>query len=153
MTTDVLVGAPARPLRLWPGVVLAALILLVKVVLPVFAPQATPLGVLGGPVLGLAVGIWWLFFSRAPQIERWSVLLLAVVAMFATSRVLDVSIATGMMGYMFPVYAIPIVALALVTAVLATRTLSPTPRRVVVPVSYTHLRAHETPEHLVCRLL
>ena len=24
---------------------------------------------------------------------------------------------------------------------------------VVVPVSYTHLRAHETPEHLVCRLL
>src|SRR5678815_3719135 len=23
----------------------------------------------------------------------------------------------------------------------------------MVPVSYTHLRAHETPEHLVCRLL
>src|SRR5678816_3751620 len=23
----------------------------------------------------------------------------------------------------------------------------------VIPVSYTHLRAHETPEHLVCRLL
>ena len=23
----------------------------------------------------------------------------------------------------------------------------------VLPVSYTHLRAHETPEHLVCRLL
>src|SRR5678816_4964277 len=26
-------------------------------------------------------------------------------------------------------------------------------RRVRLPVSYTHLRAHETPEHLVCRLL
>eukprot|EP00658_Telonema_sp_P-2_P011069 TRINITY_DN1420_c0_g1_i4.p1 TRINITY_DN1420_c0_g1~~TRINITY_DN1420_c0_g1_i4.p1 ORF type:complete len:149 (+),score=22.38 TRINITY_DN1420_c0_g1_i4:280-726(+) len=25
--------------------------------------------------------------------------------------------------------------------------------RMAVPVSYTHLRAHETPEHLVCRLL
>src|SRR5674536_391888 len=25
--------------------------------------------------------------------------------------------------------------------------------RVLSPVSYTHLRAHETPEHLVCRLL
>ncbi|WP_458793142.1 response regulator, partial [Campylobacter coli] len=24
---------------------------------------------------------------------------------------------------------------------------------VIVSVSYTHLRAHETPEHLVCRLL
>src|SRR5678815_5913067 len=23
----------------------------------------------------------------------------------------------------------------------------------IMPVSYTHLRAHETPEHLVCRLL
>src|SRR5678816_1278674 len=28
-----------------------------------------------------------------------------------------------------------------------------TPARVIMPVSYTHLRAHETPEHLVCRLL
>src|SRR5678816_3161224 len=27
------------------------------------------------------------------------------------------------------------------------------PCTVVVPVSYTHLRAHETPEHIVCRLL
>src|SRR5678816_2607915 len=26
-------------------------------------------------------------------------------------------------------------------------------RNPAVPVSYTHLRAHETPEHLVCRLL
>ena len=26
-------------------------------------------------------------------------------------------------------------------------------QRGVQPVSYTHLRAHETPEHLVCRLL
>src|SRR5674536_90020 len=25
--------------------------------------------------------------------------------------------------------------------------------RCPIPVSYTHLRAHETPEHLVCRLL
>src|SRR5678815_5710237 len=25
--------------------------------------------------------------------------------------------------------------------------------RSITPVSYTHLRAHETPEHLVCRLL
>ena len=26
-------------------------------------------------------------------------------------------------------------------------------RAQMTPVSYTHLRAHETPEHLVCRLL
>eukprot|EP00658_Telonema_sp_P-2_P008287 TRINITY_DN13110_c0_g2_i1.p2 TRINITY_DN13110_c0_g2~~TRINITY_DN13110_c0_g2_i1.p2 ORF type:complete len:107 (-),score=19.58 TRINITY_DN13110_c0_g2_i1:30-350(-) len=28
-----------------------------------------------------------------------------------------------------------------------------TPAPHIQPVSYTHLRAHETPEHLVCRLL
>src|SRR5678815_1827350 len=28
-----------------------------------------------------------------------------------------------------------------------------TPAPLITPVSYTHLRAHETPEHLVCRLL
>eukprot|EP00658_Telonema_sp_P-2_P058631 TRINITY_DN4713_c0_g1_i9.p1 TRINITY_DN4713_c0_g1~~TRINITY_DN4713_c0_g1_i9.p1 ORF type:complete len:465 (-),score=118.51 TRINITY_DN4713_c0_g1_i9:95-1489(-) len=28
-----------------------------------------------------------------------------------------------------------------------------TPYSALIPVSYTHLRAHETPEHLVCRLL
>src|SRR5678816_1588613 len=28
-----------------------------------------------------------------------------------------------------------------------------TTSRTTFPVSYTHLRAHETPEHLVCRLL
>eukprot|EP00658_Telonema_sp_P-2_P044005 TRINITY_DN31881_c0_g1_i1.p1 TRINITY_DN31881_c0_g1~~TRINITY_DN31881_c0_g1_i1.p1 ORF type:complete len:129 (-),score=15.47 TRINITY_DN31881_c0_g1_i1:18-404(-) len=27
------------------------------------------------------------------------------------------------------------------------------PYSALIPVSYTHLRAHETPEHLVCRLL
>src|SRR5678816_2048392 len=32
------------------------------------------------------------------------------------------------------------------------RVVRPAPH-VVSPVSYTHLRAHETPEHLVCRLL
>src|SRR5678816_4772519 len=29
---------------------------------------------------------------------------------------------------------------------------TPEPEGPVKPVSYTHLRAHETPEHLVCRL-
>src|SRR5674536_390492 len=30
---------------------------------------------------------------------------------------------------------------------------APPPNHDLVAVSYTHLRAHETPEHLVCRLL
>ena len=130
--TDTLVGAPPRPLRLWPGVVLAAAILFFKLLLPVAAPQATPLGVLAGPLLGLAIAIWWLFFSRVPWIDRGAVLLVAIVALFVTSRFLDSSIATGMMGYMFPIYAIPLVGVALVAAAAATRRLSGTGRRVAL---------------------
>ena len=130
--TDTLVGAPPRPLRLRPGVVLAAAILFLKLLLPMAAPQATPIAVLAGPGLGLAIAIWWLFFSRAPWLDRGAVLLVAVLAMFVTSRFLDVSIATGMMGYMFPVYAIPLVGVALVAAAVATARLPETQRRVAL---------------------
>jgi hypothetical protein len=73
---DISPAPPARPLRLWPGVALAVLLLLVKLVVPLIAPQATPLGVLAGPVLTLAIAIWWLFFSRAPWSERLGAVLL-----------------------------------------------------------------------------
>src|SRR5678815_2508166 len=36
---------------------------------------------------------------------------------------------------------------------VANRTPAERVQVIVAPVSYTHLRAHETPEHLVCRLL
>eukprot|EP00658_Telonema_sp_P-2_P031516 TRINITY_DN23560_c0_g1_i1.p1 TRINITY_DN23560_c0_g1~~TRINITY_DN23560_c0_g1_i1.p1 ORF type:complete len:104 (-),score=14.70 TRINITY_DN23560_c0_g1_i1:21-332(-) len=36
---------------------------------------------------------------------------------------------------------------------IRTLDLSPLCTIAEIPVSYTHLRAHETPEHLVCRLL
>lgn len=123
---------PARPLRLWPGVTLAVLLLVLKVVVPLVAPQATPLGVLAGPLLGLLIGIWWAFFSRAPRVERWGSLLLIAAALFVTSRFLHVSIATGMMGYMFPMFAIPTAALGLVGAAVLTRHLPAGPRRIVI---------------------
>jgi outer membrane protein assembly factor BamB len=126
--------APARPLRLWPGVVLAVLLVLAKLVVPAVAPQATPLGVLAGPVVGLAVAIWWLFFSRAPWSERLGALLLIAVGMIVASRFLHVSIRTGMMGFMFPVYAAPVMALALVAWAVAARKLSDRPRRIALIV-------------------
>ena len=41
-------------------------------------------------------------------------LLLIAAALIVASRFVHVSITTGMMGYMFPVYAVPVMALALV---------------------------------------
>jgi outer membrane protein assembly factor BamB len=125
---------PARPLRLWPGVALGVLLLLVKLVVPAIAPYATPFTVLAGPVFALLIAIWWLFFSRAPWSERAGAILLIAVAMFATFRFLHVSIKTGMMGYMFVVFGTPLMALALVAWAVAARNLSDRPRRLALIV-------------------
>jgi outer membrane protein assembly factor BamB len=108
--------APAsrRPLRLWPGVVAVVLQWLVRFVVPIVVPGAVAFSVIGGLVGGLLVLVWWLFLSRAVWIERIGVVVLMAVAMFATSRIVDNSIATGAMGMLFPILAIPGLSLALV---------------------------------------
>ena len=121
-----------KPLRLWPGVVAVAVQWLLRFVLPIFVPEAGPIGVIGGLLCGLLVVVWWLFFSRAPWSERLGALALMIVAMVATSRLIDVSIATGMMGLAFPVYAIPVLCLAFVVWAVATRRLSVGLRRVTM---------------------
>src|SRR2546422_5452083 len=121
---------PARkPLRLWPGVVIAILLCLIRFVVPVFVPDATLVGVLAVPVGTLAIVLWWVFFSRAPWSERLGAIGLMVAALFATSRIIDKSIATGGQGILSPILAIPVVSLALVVWAVATRRLSDGPRR------------------------
>ena len=77
----------------------------------------------------LAVIGWWLFFSRAPWPERLGAVALMVVALAATPRILDKSIATGMMGAMFAIYALPVLCVAFVAWAVATRRLSDGLRR------------------------
>ena len=121
-----------KPLRLWPGVVIVAIQWLLRFVLPIFVPEAKPIGVIGGLVCGLLVVLWWLCFSRAAWSERLGALALMVVAMFATSRLIDVSIAKGMMGLAFPVYAIPVLCLAFVVWAVAARRLAAGVRRITM---------------------
>jgi outer membrane protein assembly factor BamB len=120
---------PRKPLRLWPGVVAVALQWLLWFVVPIVAPGAGMFPVLGGVACGLAVLVWWLFFSRAPWSERVGAIVLMVVAVFATLRVVHPSIANGMMGMMLPIFAIPVLSLALVAWAVASRHLSTGPRR------------------------
>jgi len=117
-----------KPLRLWPGVVIVILQWLIRFVIPLFAPDAIAFGVFGGLLFGLGVVVWWAFFSRAPRFERWFAVVLMMVAMVATSLIIDKSIATAMMGMMFVVYSIPVLSLAFVAWALASRRLSGKPR-------------------------
>ena len=117
---------------MWPGVVAVVLQWLLWFAVPRVAPEAAMGAMLGGVVCALAVLVWWLFFSRAPWIERVGALVLMVVAVIATKRVVHPSIAGGMMGMMIITLAIPGFSLALVASTLVSRRLSRWPRRVFI---------------------
>jgi outer membrane protein assembly factor BamB len=120
---------PQKPLRLWPGVALVVLQWVIRFGVPLVLPDAVAFAVIGGVVAGLLVIIWWAFFSRAPRIERWGAILLMALALFVTSRLIHVSIATAMMGMMFPLYSIPVLCLAFVVWAVASRGLPERLRR------------------------
>ena len=130
-------STPQKSLRLWPGVVAVVLQWLAFYVVPIvvsgpIAGYIAPLGALLG---GLAVVVWWAFFSRAPRSERWGAVVLMIVALAATSRIIHQSIATGMMGIMFVLFASPILSLAFVAWAVAGGRLADGPRRTAMVVT------------------
>ncbi len=119
-----------KPLRLWPGVVVAILTLAARFGLPVVTPEAAPYGIMGGVVGGLAVILWWLFLSRAPWSERLGAVVLIPLALFAASRIVHVSIATGAQGMLLVMLLAPTsICVAFVAWAAATRHLSDATRR------------------------
>jgi outer membrane protein assembly factor BamB len=118
-----------RPFRIWPGVVIVTLQLLLRFGVPLIWPDALMYAVLGGVGGSLLIVVWWVFFSRAPWVDRLGAIVLMVVALAATKRFLDPSIATGGMGFVFYIYAIPFLCLAFVVWAVAARRLSIGPRR------------------------
>src|SRR5262245_16668079 len=122
-----------KPLRLWPGVVAAVIVVLSRFVVANLVPTGFAIGLLIALAGALTIIVWWLFFSRARWLDRISALVVVAIAYFAVWPLLHQSIQGGMMGMMFAVYALPpIVAPALVAWAVATRTLSNGPRRVAM---------------------
>jgi outer membrane protein assembly factor BamB len=121
-----------KPLRLWPGVILVILQWLLRFVIPYFIPDALAIGIFGGLILGLLIVIWWAFFSRATIIDRVSAIILMIIALMATSQIIDKSIKTGMMGMMFALFSIPVLSLAFVAWAVACRKLSNKFRRLTM---------------------
>jgi outer membrane protein assembly factor BamB len=118
-----------KPVRLWPGVVAAVLLLLTRFVVPIVASESMAFAMIGSVVGALAIVLWWVFFSRAPWSERLGAIILMIVALFATSRIVHESIAGGAMGALLYVWAIPVLSLALVAWAVASRGLSSGARR------------------------
>jgi outer membrane protein assembly factor BamB len=128
-------SASQKPLRVWPGVVAVAVQWLLWLAVPIVSPENAGYGMIGGLALGLAVLVWWLFFSRAPWAERVGAIVLMVVALVATKRFVHESIAGGMMGLMVYVYSIPVMGLALVAGAAAGRRLSTAARRAMIAIA------------------
>jgi outer membrane protein assembly factor BamB len=102
------------PLRLWPGVTIVAVQWMVRFGLPLVWPDGTMFAVLGG-LLGFAgVLTWWLFFSRAAWLDRVGAIVVMLASLAATYPLLDVSLATGAMGMLYPMLAVPGLCLAFV---------------------------------------
>lgn len=135
MASEHLDRSAGRSLRLWPGVVLAAALAVFGLVVPaVGALLGTPLGILGlfGAIAcGVAIIVWWLFFSRAPWSERLAGIGFMVVAVLATWPLVDESVANGFMSRMLLLFAVPLMSFALVAGVAAGRHL-PAGRRYAV---------------------
>ncbi len=123
---------PRRPLRLWPGVLLAALACVTWFVLPIILPGQGIYWMMATVAAGLGIVVWWAFFSRAPHLERWGAVLLMIVALAATSRVLHVSVSNAGRGMLFIFLAIPLLSFVFVVGVLAGRRLADRPRRAVM---------------------
>lgn len=121
--------AQRKPLRLWPGVAIVAVQWLVMFVVPLIMPETGGGVILVGVACGAVAILWWLFFSRAPWVERVGAILLMPVAVVAAKQIIHPSIANAGMGYMFFIYSIPVLCLALVVWAAATRSLSNSLRR------------------------
>jgi outer membrane protein assembly factor BamB len=120
--------AAGTPLRLWPGIAAAALLLVlrfgVKVVVPDFAGFAV--GMMSSFAALFAIVVWWLFFSRARWIDRAGGLAMLAAAVGVTLLIGHQSIG---LFWLFA-YGIPSFAAAFVAAIVAGRRLADGPRRV-----------------------
>ncbi len=118
------------PLRLWPGVALVIVMVVMVVGAPLVMPDAElPIGLIGAMIAAVGILLWWLFFSRAAWVERIGGILLMIVAVIAIRPLVHASISGAGQGMLIYILSVPVFMLALVTWAAATRNLSNGVRR------------------------
>lgn len=123
-------GNRYRPLRIWPAILLVALMFAAKFIPLQFDDESTPLliiMILGPPVIGLLILAWWVFLSRATMTERIAGLLACITAGVATLMIADKSLLfeNSLIGPGIIIVLIPLgTAMFALGAVLASQILS-----------------------------
>ena len=123
MTTTKSNVSAARPLRLWPGIIIVAALWAARLAAPAVVPgPIDELMVRGFSSLGgtLAIAIWWLLFSGASQRERWTIAGVMVAAASVPLVLGHESIGV----FWLVMYALPVLCLALVLSTAAARGLA-----------------------------
>ncbi len=123
-----------KRLRLLPGIIIVIIQWLAWYLFPTLIPDdiVMLIGVAGSLLGGIALVVWWAFFSRARWFDRVGAILLMAVSLYAVSFLLDKSIATSNMGLMLIMYSIPVMCLVFVVGMVATKRLPPAIRRITM---------------------
>ncbi len=133
---------PTPSLRLWPGLLIVTLQWVMAFLVPRLVPEAewfgleiAIVGLMASVLGGLAILVWWLFFSRARWSERIGALVLLVVALIGTRLLAHPSIAGAGMGVLLFLEAVPWWSLALVVGAAVANRLAGAQRFQVIAVA------------------
>jgi outer membrane protein assembly factor BamB len=122
-----------KPLRVWPAVAIVAAQVAGYYLLPILMPDAElPMGliaIMSGALLAL---LWWLFFSRAPWLERIGAVALMAIAVLLTRLGVDPSIAGAGQGFLVYIISLPVMMFMLTVWAAATRNLQDNTRRIAL---------------------
>jgi outer membrane protein assembly factor BamB len=99
---------------------------------PLLAENAMLVSLSAVMVGALLTLVWWLFFSRAPWLDRIGALIMMVLAVFVATRAVDPSIAGAGQGMLMYVFSLPVMMWALTGWAVATRNLQDRTRRIAL---------------------
>ncbi|MBN1781677.1 PQQ-binding-like beta-propeller repeat protein [bacterium] len=124
-------GKPARPkqIRLWPGVISAVLLVLVKFIVPIVIPGTFAVSVFGAIFFALVIVVWWTAFSRARWFDRVGAVGFMIAGILVTAPFLHESIGNAGQGFLFPIHAVPVMSAAFALCAAACHGLSEKMRR------------------------
>ncbi len=124
-----------KPLRLWPGVAIAVVQVLVMVIAPIVSIEGGMIAMLGGAIGALLLIVWWLFLSRAAWLERITAMAIVIAGVVVSKYLVHFSIAGAGQGFLVYILGLQPLMLALVAWAVLTRHAQPSTRRLALVAS------------------